>query len=144
MVNVFEWEVTKSIVSSSHTFVAFDFSFDVLTQECIQCMSKFLDPLWCSFWKADKGFHLGSVYFTCDILATLSWSYCAGSRRFGLVAWRNTNKKVTWSGKRCFARGVMLTCYSCYANGCRFDSCLADFHLVFFFAFFQAPLRCYL
>jgi len=45
MVNVFEWEVTKSIVSSSHTFVAFDFSFDVLTQECIQCMSKFLDPL---------------------------------------------------------------------------------------------------
>jgi len=25
----------------------------------------------------------------------ISWSYCAGSRRFGLVAWRNTKKKGT-------------------------------------------------
>jgi len=30
----------------------------------------------------------------------ISWSYCAASRTFGLVAWHNTkkNKKVTWSG----------------------------------------------
>ena len=31
-----------TIVSSSHSFVVFDFSFDVLTQNC---MSKLLDPL---------------------------------------------------------------------------------------------------
>jgi len=47
----------------------------------------------------------------------ISWSYCAASRRFGLVAWCNTKKKVTLSGKRCPARGVI--CYGCYANGFR-------------------------
>jgi len=36
----------------------------------------------------------------------IGWSCCAASRRFGLVAWRNTKKKVTfttftWSVLRC-------------------------------------------
>jgi len=30
----------------------------------------------------------------------ISWSYCATSRRFGLMAWRNSKKKVTFWGKR--------------------------------------------
>jgi len=38
----------------------------------------------------------------------------------------------------------MVRCYGYYANGWRFDSRLADFDFVFFFAFFQAPHRCYL
>jgi len=53
-------------------------------------------------------------------------------------------EKVTLSGKYCPARGVMLGCYGCYANGWRFDSCFANFHFVFFFAFFPGVLRCYL
>jgi len=65
----------------------------------------------------------------------IGWSYCAGIRRFGLVAWRNTKKKVTLSGKRCPARGVMVRWYGCYVNGLRFDSRLADFRF-FFLCFF--------
>jgi len=80
------------------------------------------------------------IYNTVSILLAIfwrqqiSWSYCSGSWRFGLVTWRNTKKKVTLSRKRCPAHGVMVMCYSCNANGFRF-----------FFAFFQAPLRsrCY-
>jgi len=35
-------------------------------------------------------------------------------------------------------------CYGCYANGFPFDFYLAHFRFVlFFFAFFQTPLRCY-
>jgi len=41
----------KTILSSSDSFVVFGFSFDVLTQDC---KSKFLDPLWCTFRKANK------------------------------------------------------------------------------------------
>jgi len=41
----------KTILSSSGSFVVFGFSFDVLTQDC---KSKILDPLWCTFRKADK------------------------------------------------------------------------------------------
>jgi len=64
----------------------------------------------------------------------IRWSYCADSRRFSLVAWRNTKKKATLSVKRCPAHDVMVRCHGCYANGFRFDSRLADF--VLFFAFF--------
>jgi len=74
----------------------------------------------------------------------ISWSYCASSRRFGLRAWRKTKKKVALSGKCCPARGGMVGCYRCYANSLQFASCLADFRFLFFFVFFQAPLRCYL
>jgi len=73
----------------------------------------------------------------------ISWNYCATSRRFGLVAWCNTKKKVTLSGKRRPARDVTVLCYGCYANGFRFDSHLADFRFVFFLCLFQALLRCY-
>ena len=39
--------------------------------------------------------------------------------------------------------GVTVKCYSCSANGFWFDSLLATLFCFFFFAFFQAPLRCY-
>ena len=68
----------------------------------------------------------------------ISWSYSATSRTFGLVAWRNTNKKVTLSGTHCPARGVMVRCYGCYANGWRFDSRLTDLH--FFLCFFPGSV----
>ena len=71
----------------------------------------------------------------------ISWSYCTGSRRFGLVEWCSTNKKVTFPGKCWPSSSVMVVCYSCYANGLWFDSRLADFCFVFFFAFIQAPFR---
>jgi len=58
----------------------------------------------------------------------IGWSYCAGSWSFGLVAWRNTKKKVTLSEKHCPVRGAMVRSYSCYANGLRCDSRLPDFH----------------
>ena len=49
----------------------------------------------------------GSVYFTAKMLAaTDRLSYCAASRTFGLVAWPNTKKKVTLSGKHCPASGA--------------------------------------
>jgi len=51
----------------------------------------------------------------------ISWSYCAASQRFGLLAWRNTKKKVTLSGKRCPTCGVTVMCGGCYANGVWFD-----------------------
>ena len=38
----------------------------------------------------------------------ISWSYCATSWTFSLVAWRNTKKKVIFSGTRCPARGAMV------------------------------------
>jgi len=46
-----------TIVSSSHSFVVFDFSFDVLTPDC---MSTYFDPLWCrpTFRNADMGSQL--------------------------------------------------------------------------------------
>jgi len=47
----------------------------------------------------------------------IGWSYCASSRRFGLMSWRNTMEKVTLSAKRCPARGVMVRCYGYDANG---------------------------
>ena len=54
-------------------------------------------------------------------------------------------KKVTLSETCCPAHGVMVRCYSCYANvGWRYNSRLADFHYLFFFAFFQALRGCYL
>jgi len=70
-----------------------------------------------------------------SILPAIFWrqqigcSYCAGSRWFSLVAWRNMNtkKKVTLSGKRCPAHGITVRCYGCYANGLWLESCLADF-----------------
>jgi len=72
----------------------------------------------------------------------IGWSYCAGSWRFGLVAWCNTKEKVTLSRKCCPARCVMARCYGCNANGLRFDSCLADF--LFFLCFFPGSTWCYL
>jgi len=67
----------------------------------------------------------------------INWSYCAASRRFGLVAWRNTKKKLTLSGKWHPARGVTVMCYGCYANGFQLDSHLANFRFVFFLCFFS-------
>ena len=63
----------------------------------------------------------------------IGWSYCADSRRFGLVAWRNTKKKVTLSRKRHPACGATVMCYGCYANGFWFESHLADFNFVLLF-----------
>ena len=51
-------------------------------------------------------------------------------------------EKVTLSGKRCPVHGVMVSCCGCYVNGLWFDSHFADSRF-FFFAFFQAPLRCH-
>jgi len=48
-------------------------------------------------------------------------------------------KKVTLSGTCCPARGVMVRCYSCYANGWQFDSCLANF--LFFLSLLFSRLR---
>jgi len=70
----------------------------------------------------------------------ISWSYCVGSRRFGLMAWRNTKKKVTLLRKRYPAHGVMVRCYACYANGFRFDFHLADFSF-FFLCFFAGSAK---
>jgi len=76
----------------------------------------------------------------------IRWRYCAASQTFGLVAWRNTKKKVTLSRKCCPVHGVTVRCFGCYAN-LQFHSHLADFHFFFFAfvqAFFQALLSCYL
>ena len=85
-------------------------------------------------------FHLGSVYFIAKMTAATNRPelFCRQSN-IRLMAWHNTKKKVTLSGTRCPARGVIVKCYGCYANGCRFDS-----PSLFFFVFFQALLRCYL
>ena len=84
----------------------------------------------------------GSVCFIGDILAATDRLelLCRQSmiRSRGMAQYK---EKVTLSGKRCPAHGVMVRCYGCYANGLRFNSHLADFR--FFFAFFQAPLRCH-
>jgi len=45
----------------------------------------------------------------------ISWSYCAANRRFGLVAWHNTKKKVTLLWKRRPACDVTVMCCGCYA-----------------------------
>ena len=59
------------------------------------------------------------------------------------VSWHDAiPKKVTLLGKHSPARCVMVMCYGCYANGFWFDSHVAEFRF-FFFAFLQAPLRCY-
>ena len=41
------------------------------------------------------------------------------------------------------ARGVTVKCYGCYAHIIVFGSTLTLPTFFFFFAFFQAPLRCY-
>jgi len=64
----------------------------------------------------------------------IRWRYCAASGRFGLVAWRNTKKKVILSGKRCPGRGVLVMCYGCYASGFWFDSPVRDFSFFFLFS----------
>ena len=51
------------------------------------------------------------------------------------MAWCNTKEKVTLSGKRCPAHGVMVRCYGCYANGWRFDSHFAVFFSLLFSRF---------
>jgi len=70
----------------------------------------------------------------------IGWNYCAGSRRISLGACSNTKKKVTLSRKRCPAHGAMVRCYSCYANDLQFNSRLADFCFLFFFAFSRLRL----
>jgi len=92
------------------------------------------------------------------VVSILSTIYSGGNRSAGAIvpavedlvsslAWCNTKKKVTLSGKRCPARGVMVMCYCCWAMPMVFGSTLI-FDLAgsrfFFFAFFQAPLRHYI
>jgi len=75
---------------------------------------------------------LGSVYFTAKMLAaTDQLELLCHQSNIQSVAWRNTKKKVTLSGTRCPAFGVMVRCCSCYANGWWFNSWLADFRLFF-------------
>jgi len=47
----------------------------------------------------------------------IRWSYCAASRRFGLVAWRNTvpRKRSLGQENAVPACGVTVKCYGCYA-----------------------------
>ena len=67
----------------------------------------------------------------------IGWNYCAGSRRFGLVAWRNTKKKVTLWEKCCSSRDVTVMCYGCYSMPIVFGSTLALLTFVFFLYFFS-------
>jgi len=69
----------------------------------------------------------------------IGWSYCAASRTFSLVAWRNIKKRVTLSGTRCPARGVrgQVLWLLCQGLAVRLSPCKLSF---FFFAFFQALL----
>jgi len=93
---------------------------------------------------------LSSVYFTAKMLAATDQlellCHQSNIQYCGMI-WCNTKKKVTLSRTHCPAHGqvtvVMVRWYGYCVNGCRFDSHLADF-FCFFFAFFQAPLRCFL
>jgi len=82
-----------------------------------------------------------SVYFTAKMLAATDRPelLCRQSN-IQSIAWCNTKKKVTLSGTRCPAHGVMVGCYGCYANGWRFYSHLAVFRFFFSLLFFRLRL----
>jgi len=57
------------------------------------------------------------------------------------LAWRNSNKKVSLSFKRCGSSSVAVMRYGLYANGFRFDS---DLDSLTFFSLHFFKLTCYL
>jgi len=70
----------------------------------------------------------------------ISWSYCAASRTFALVAWRNSNKKVSLSCNQHAARSVVVMLHVRNAIAFHFDPHLGDFPFLFFtfFGTFQS------
>ena len=67
----------------------------------------------------------------------IGWSYDATSRRFSLVAWRGHFVRKTPSCSWCNGYALRLLCQW---FSVRLSPCWLSF---FFFAFFQAPFRCY-
>ena len=57
----------------------------------------------------------------------ISWSYCAASWTFVLVAWRNSNEKVSLSCNQRAARSVVVMLQVWYAIAFRFNSHLGEF-----------------
>ena len=62
----------------------------------------------------------------------ISWSYCAASQTFGLMAWHNLNKKVSLSCSQRVSRSIVVMLHIWYAIAFRFNSHLGDFPFLYF------------
>ena len=115
--------------------------------------------MWCEQAITEWSWHVNSIVACCHDAKLcahaardfrthqrqqISWSYCAASWTFGLVAWRNSNKKFSLSCNRLAARSIAVMLHVWYAIAFQFDSHLDDFPFVFFFFqnFPQCMLSC--
>ena len=109
--------------------------------------------LFLMFWAHDIASTVCISFKVVSILPPIFWwqqiglSYCAASWKFGLVAWCNSNKKVSLWCNRCAARSVVVMLHVWYVIAFRFDSHLGNFPFFYFFQNFpfnfpNSSLRC--